>query len=104
MHSGSHRTHDIFSHIQGCELDRFREANLIDSGKRTRSIQGSELDRFSTEFESYLYLQIRVQVLRILFFEFKFEFGKNDRVQERSSGLYRSQWHEQINDMQLLFW
>ena len=45
-----------------------------------------------------------VRVLKILFFEFKFEFGKNDRVQVRvhCPGLYRSQWHEQINDM-LLF-
>ena len=32
----------------------------------------------------------------------KFEFGKNDRA--RSPGLYRSQWHEQINNMQLFFW
>ena len=38
---------------------------------------GCELDRFLTEFERYL----QVQVLRILFFEFIFEFGKNDRVQ-----------------------
>ena len=42
-----------------------------------------ELDRFLTEFkfEFMSYLQVRVQVLRILFFEFKFEFGENDRVQ-----------------------
>ena len=74
--------------------------------------QGCELDRFLTEFEFKRYLQVRVQVrvLRILFFEFKFEFGKNDRVQRvrvqvrvRSSGLYKSQWHEQINDMHLFF-
>ena len=46
--------------------------------------------------------------LRILFFVFKFEFGKNDQVQRVqvpvcSPGLCRSQWHEQINDMQLSF-
>ena len=39
-----------------------------------------------------------------LIFEFKFEFGKNDRVRVRSPGLCRSQWHEQITDMQLFFW
>ena len=76
--------------------------------------QACELDRFWTEFkfefEFKIYLQVRVQVwvLRILFFEFKFEFGKNDRVRVqvrvRSPGLCRSQWHEQINNMQLFFW
>ena len=49
------------------------------------SEQGCELDRFLTEFkfEFMRYLQVRVQVrvLRILFFEFTFEFSKNDRVQ-----------------------
>ena len=48
-----------------------------------RAEQGCELDRFLTEFkfefEFKRYLQVRV--LRILFFEFKFEFGKIDRVQ-----------------------
>ena len=68
--------------------------------------QGCELDRLLTEFkfEFKRCLQVQVRVLRILFFEF--EFGKNDRVQRvrvRSPGLYRSQWHEQINDMQLFF-
>ena len=63
--------------------------------------QGCELDRFLTEFGFKKYLQVRVQVvvLRILFF--KFEFGKNNGVRVRSPGLYRSQWLEQINDMQL---
>ena len=37
--------------------------------------QGRELDRFLIEFERYL--QARVGVLRILFFE----FGKNERIQ-----------------------
>ena len=69
--------------------------------------QGCELDRFLTELKKYLQVQVQVRVLRILFFEF--EFGKNDRVwrvqvQVRSPGLYRSQWHEPINDMQLFFW
>ena len=41
-------------------------------------IQGCELDRFLTEFELKTHLQVRVQ--RFIFFEFKFEFGKNDRV------------------------
>ena len=53
------------------------------------------------------FIRVQVRVLRILFFEFKFEFGENDRVQRvrvRSPGLYRLQWHEQINDMQLFFW
>ena len=54
-----------------------------------------------------IFNQVQVRVLRIIFFEFK--FGKNDlvrrvRVQVRSPGLYRSQWHEQINDMQFFFW
>ena len=40
--------------------------------------QGCELDRFLTEFELQRYLQVRVP--RILFFELKFEFGKNNRV------------------------
>ena len=39
--------------------------------------QGCELNRLLTEFEFKRYLQVRV--LRF-FFEFKFEFGKNDRV------------------------
>ena len=42
--------------------------------------QGCELDRFLIEFKRHL--QVRVQ--RFLFFEFKFEFGKNDRVQVHS--------------------
>ena len=40
--------------------------------------QGYELNRFLIEFKRHL--QVRVQVQRSLFFEFKFEFGKNDRV------------------------
>ena len=43
--------------------------------------QGYELDRLLTEFKFERYLRVRVQVLRILFFEFKFQFGENDRVQ-----------------------
>ena len=68
--------------------------------------QGCELDRFLTEFKfdfkGYLLVRVQIRVLKILFFE----FGKNDRVQVqvRSPGLYRSQRHEQINDMQLFFW
>ena len=43
--------------------------------------------------------RVQVRVLRILFFEFgefKFEFAARD--------FCRSQWHEQINDMQLFYW
>ena len=48
--------------------------------------------------------KLQVRVLRILFFEFKFEFDKNYRVRVRSPKHYRSQWHEQVNDRQLFFW
>ena len=58
----------------------------LKAGLRTLSI--FNLVRVQEVFASFL---------RILFFE----FGKNDRV--RSLGLRRSQWHEQINDMQLFF-
>ena len=53
---------------QGCALDQF-------------------LTEFKIEFERYLQVRVQVRVLRILFFEFKFEFGKNDRVRVRSPGL-----------------
>ena len=80
-----YRSDDVGRQYQGCELDQF-------------------LTEFKFEFKRYLQVRVQVRVLRILFFEFKFEFGKNDRVQVRSSGLSRSQWHEQINGMQLFFW
>ena len=67
------------------------------AGLRTRLIFNR---KFKFEFKRYL----QVRVLRIIFFEFKFEFGKNDRVRVRSPGLCRSRWHEQINDTQLFFW
>ena len=78
------------TNYQGCELDRF-------------------LTEFKFEFKRYLQVRVEVRVLRILFFEFKFELGKNDRVQRvqvrvRSPGLYKSQWYELINDMQLFVW
>ena len=73
--------------------------------------QDCKFDRFLTEFKfafkRYLQVQVQVRVLRTSFFEFKFEFGKNDRVQRvrvRSPGFYRSQWHEQINNMHHFFW
>ena len=75
----------IGSDEQGCELDRF-------------------LTEFKFEFKRYLQVRVQVRVLRIIFFDLKFEFGKNDRVRVRSPGFCRSQWHEQINDMQLFFW
>ena len=80
--------HALFGLAQGCELDRF-------------------LTEFKFEFKRYLQVRVQVRVARILFFEFKFAFGKNRRVQRvrvRSPGLYRSQWHEQINDMLHFFW
>ena len=41
---------------------------------------GCELDRFLTEFEFELKRHSQVRVQGFLFFEFKFEFGKNDLV------------------------
>ena len=46
--------------------------------------QGCELGRFLIELKFERHLQVRVQVQRFLFFEFKFEFGKNDQVQVHS--------------------
>ena len=84
-------TKDWVTHLQVLDklLEKLRQAGLV----IRPTTQGCELDRFSTEFEFKRYLQIRVQVgvLRILFFEFRFEFGKNDQVRVRSPGLYRSQ-------------
>ena len=42
--------------------------------------QGCELDRFLMEFKKHLQVRVQVLVQRFIFFEFKFEFGKNDRV------------------------
>ena len=66
-----------------------------------------ELDRFLAEFKFEFKRYLQVRVLRILFFEFKFEFDKNDRVQRVRVCCpepFRSQWQEQINDIQLFFW
>ena len=97
----------VRSRVQAAEMRFLRRISDL--------TQGCELDRFLTEFkfEVKRYLQVRVQarVLRILLFEF--EIGKNDRVRRvqilikvrvLSPELCRSQWHEQINDMQLFFW
>ena len=40
----------------------------------------SELDRFLIEFKFECKRHLHVRVQRFLFFEFKFEFGKNDQV------------------------
>ena len=45
--------------------------------------QGCELDRFLIEFKFEFKRHLQVRVQRILFFEFKFEFGKTDRVRAR---------------------
>ena len=88
------------------ENDRVQRVQVRSSASKTqyryqlfkvasRVGQGCELNRFFTEFKGYLQVRVQVRVLRIILFEFKFEFGENDRVQRvqvrvRSPGLYRS--------------
>ena len=74
------------------------ECSGLLAGLRTLSI----FNRVQEIITSSSFQNFNFRVLRILFFE----FGKNDRVQRVrvcSPGLYRSQWHKQINGMQLFF-